>query len=177
MSVSLSLSAEVYLRLEKLAVGFDTPSDVIERLLNEHDAKGKDDMSGAASRPPRPIPVCHPPPEAPSERLYENREIQQRITAIAKTFTKQELDRLCDLQVSKKEFNLSFPLFVRVPSETNQTGIREALEDEKGYKRWTSKFRVVRDGYIYAVCTQWYARQDAYVKRWLEAHESRHETP
>ena len=165
MSVTLSLSPEVYFRLEKLAVGFDTPSNVIERLLDEHDA------NAAGSESSQPLPARSSSPKMPSERLFENSEIQRRIVAVAKTLPTHELDRLCDLKVSKELFSLSFPLFVRVPTPTNQARRREAIKDDKGYNRWTWKFSFERDGYAYAVCTQWFLKQDAYVQSWLEEHE------
>jgi hypothetical protein len=103
--------------------------------------------------------------------LFTNREIQHRIAAAAQSLSGQELEHLCDEQTSKALFALSFPLFIRVSARANQATKREAVKSKDGVSRWTWKFEFEKEGYVYAVCTQWYPKNDPYVQKWLEAHE------
>jgi len=165
MSPMIPVSDEIYSRLEGLAVGFDTPSSVIERLIHEHDKNIEESVGYDKNQ-------TIPKSEEPSEkRLFTNREIQQRIAATAQNLSAQELEYLCDDQISKELFALSFPLFIRVSAKANQATKREAVKTNDGVSRWTWKFGFEKEGYAYAVCTQWFLRNDLYVKKWLEAHE------
>lgn len=165
MSPMIPVSGEVYSRLEKLAVGFDTPSNVIERLLNEYDQNETKTGGYSIARE-----VNHMD-EVSTKRLFTNREIQQRIAAIASGLSTQELEHLCNERVSKELFGLSFPLFSRVSAKANQATKQAAVKSNDGVARWTWKFEFEKEGYAYAICTQWYAKNDSYVQKWLDAHE------
>lgn len=166
MSIKIQVSDEVYSRLGKLAIGFDTPSDVIERLLDER--QGKDtEADNLKSKQSQPVPV-----PVPGKRRFTNREIQQRISSVAKYLPIDELEQLCDKQVSKELFKLTYPLFKRLPSKVDQSTKQSAVY-KSGCCRWTWKFSFERDEYTYAVCTQWFAHNDKYVAEWLASHPVR----
>jgi len=42
-----------------------------------------------------------------------------------------------------------------------------AVKDEGGYNRWTWKYQFNKNGFAYAISTQWYDRNDEYVQKWL----------
>lgn len=104
-------------------------------------------------------------------RLYTNTEIQERISAVAKGLSDTDLDKLCKKDHSKSTFDISLPLFLRVPSHFTPAEKTEALKDAKGVNRWTWEFEFERNGFDYGITTQWYARNDAYVQRWLSKFE------
>lgn len=78
---------------------------------------------------------------------------------------------LCTKQGSKKEFKTSLPLFVKVRSTADPETKRKAVQSRDGVNRWTWKFEFVRNGFSYAICTQWGLRNDQLVRRWLDSHE------
>lgn len=165
MSPVIRVSDEVYARLEQHAVGFDNPSNVVERLLDFYDKKFSqpedltaDGVNGLSS-------------SMTTKRVFTNKEIQQRISAAARKLPTQELEQLCDERLSKKLFGISFPLFVRIPSKANQAMKRAAVKSSDGVSRWTWKFGFEKGEYAYAICTQWYAKNDPLVQKWLQAHE------
>ncbi len=153
----IRVTDELYQRLERHAVGFDSPSKVIERLLDE--------VEGVETPPSESTGSSH---TSTSSRLFTNKEIQQRIVEIARELPAQELEALCDSAVSKELFGISFPLFVRVSDKSNQATKRKAVKTPDGINRWTWKYEFSKDGYVYAICTQWYPKQDLYVKAWLD---------
>lgn len=102
-----------------------------------------------------------------NKRLYTNSEIQEKISIAAKGLSDTDLDRLCKKDHSKVTFDISAPLFLRVPSHFTVAEKADAVKDGKGVDRWTWEFEFERNGFIYAINTQWYARNDEYVQRWL----------
>lgn len=161
MAPTIEITKKVYTRLEKHVVGFDTPSNVISRLIDsfektEH-TKSSSPYKGTTRKK--------------DNRLFSNKEIQQRISSIAQSITKHELESLCDENTSKELFGISFPLFIKVPSTENQATKKQSVKSNDGVNRWSWKFEFVRDGFSYAICTQWYPKNDLLVQQWLNAHE------
>lgn len=161
----IRISENLYTRLSKYAQGFDNPSNVIERLL--------DLVEGVE---PRHIPECEPEPEVDETkergRLFNNQEIQERISAAARELNDAELAALCDKAKSKEIFDINYPLFVSVPVSSEKETKRNAVKDHTGMNRWSWKHSFERNGYVYAICTQWYERNDRHVKDWLQKHET-----
>ena len=106
-----------------------------------------------------------------TERPYTNTEIQEKISATAKNLSDAELDKLCKKDHSKSTFDINFPLFLRVPEHFTANEKSAAVKDKKDQDRWTWDYEFVRNGFIYAISTQWYARNDEFVQRWLRKHE------
>ena len=156
------ISEEVYSRLEQLAVGFDSPSSVIEKILDHYEKRSnKTDNEEHNLRPTSTV-------RETSSRLYSNSEIQQKIAAVARELPLEELEQLCTASASKELFGINFPLFVRVPELTNQAQKKKAIQIND-YSRWTWKYEFTRSGYSYAICTQWYSKSDSLVRKWLES--------
>ena len=156
------ISDEVYSRLEQLAVGFDSPSSVIERILDHYERRSnKADNEEHSLRPASTA-------RETSSRLYSNSEIQQKIATVARELPLEELEQLCTASVSKELFGINFPLFVRVPELTNQAQKKKAIQ-VNDYSRWTWKYEFTRNGFAYAICTQWYPKSDSLVQKWLES--------
>jgi 5-methylcytosine-specific restriction endonuclease McrA len=107
----------------------------------------------------------------PSGRSFTNSVIQQKISLIAKNLTYEELEQFCNKDNSKKSFDLDFPLFVQIPKDASIAEKNNALKDRHGRKRWTLKFEFEKNGYVFAITTQWYAKHDNKVKEWLSRHE------
>jgi hypothetical protein len=102
-------------------------------------------------------------------RLFSNREIQQQISDAARNLSSVELEKLCQEKESKAILGLGFPLFVKVPANSDQATKQAAIKWNK-INRWTWRFKFEKEGYAYAICTQWYQRQDALVQKWLQLH-------
>lgn len=158
----IRVNENLYQELEKLAVGFDTPTNVIERLVNFYHQNRKGDE----------LPPIDKPAESKAGRIYDNAEIQRLICHTAADLPPKELDQLCNQEYSKKELGLSFPLFVRVNEKASRLEKARAVKDDKGRNRWTWKYSFNRNGYDFAVCTQWYSKHDPLVRDWLKKHES-----
>ena len=154
----ISVSSDVYRRLENLAVGFDTPSDVISRLIDDCERR----MTKAVS-------VSPVRQQEPSLHGSENTEIQQRIVSVAKELHKAELERLCDPIHSKEVFNINFPLLKAVSTQSENKSKHAAIKD-KGVNRWTRKYEFIRDDTVYFICTQWFSWNDRKVNEWLALH-------
>lgn len=157
----ISVSDEVYSKLESLAVGFDSPSNVIERLIYQLEEEGKPDLASKHDLLNK----------LSKERLYTNKEIQEKISNIAKGLSSEDLELLCNEQKSKEIFGISFPLFIRIKSNSSNDVMRKAVKAPDGVSRWTWKFSFEKDGYVYAVCTQWYAKNDQAVFNWLKKYK------
>ncbi|RXJ50211.1 hypothetical protein [Gelidibacter gilvus] len=106
-----------------------------------------------------------------SQRIYSNTEIQEKIAVAVKNLSDADLDKFLKKSNSKAVFDISTPLFLKVPEHFTETEKANALKDEKGVIRWTWDFEFARNGFAYAINTQWYARNDAYVERWLQSLE------
>jgi phosphomevalonate kinase len=105
-----------------------------------------------------------------SKRIYTNREIQETIANVISKFSQSDLDKYCRQDYSKMVFDINFPLILKVPDYYTYTEKSEAVKDEGGMNRWTWKFEFRKNGYTYAITTQWYARHDEDVQRWLRKH-------
>jgi hypothetical protein len=165
MCPMIQLSNATYSRLEELATGFDTPSSVIERLIDQHGEKRLPENSDMTA------PRQNGATNKVSTRLFTNKEIQSRISEVAQGLSTEELDQLGLERASKELFNLSFPLFVTISTKATKEAKRAAVKSSDGVSRWTWKFEFERDGFLYAVCTQWYPKNDKSVQQWLESHE------
>lgn len=158
----IRISSETYSRLEKHAVGFDSPANVIDKMLDHYESK----------KPASSVNTLEPQMKTASsehrKRLYTNTEIQKKISAAAQSLPKGELESLCNKAESKNIFDINFPLFVKLPSASNQTSKRANVKTDDDVSRWTWKYEFERDGYIYAICTQWYPKSDALVRDWLK---------
>ena len=102
-----------------------------------------------------------------SKRLYTNRFIQEELASILKDLSEKELDKFCDADYSKTIFDNNYPLLVKVPSNYKYGDKMKAVKDHNGINRYTWKFEFQKNGYSYAMSTQWYDRNDEYVRRWL----------
>ena len=158
----VKISTGTYSRLEKHARGFDSPSNVIDRILDHYE--------GIESSPEEKASEIEMNSLSPERRmrLYTNKEIQQKISKAAQHLPLGELEGLCHKEKSKNVFGINFPLFVKLPATANQMSKRAAVKTGDDVNRWTWKYELERDGYIYAVCTQWYPKNDALVQDWLE---------
>jgi hypothetical protein len=107
-----------------------------------------------------------------SKRIYTNRYIQEELANILKGFSEIELDKFCDANYSKTIFDNNYPLLVRVPSNYTHSDKMNAIKDHNGINRWTWKFEFQKNGFSYAISTQWYDRNDEYVKRWLRKYSN-----
>jgi hypothetical protein len=100
-------------------------------------------------------------------RIYTNTEIQIKLSNKAQTMPQLELDKLCTSDYSKITLNNNYPLFVKVPENASIENRRKAITDLNGYNRWTWRHEFIRNGYSYAISTQWYPYNDEYVKAYL----------
>lgn len=106
-----------------------------------------------------------------SQRLYSNTDIQEKISIAVQNLPDADLDKFCKKSHSKTVFDISTPLLVKVPEHFTENEKENALKDEKGLVRWTWDYEFKRNGFIYAINTLWYARNDEFVQRWLQSVE------
>ena len=168
-TITIRIQSDVYSRLEKHAEGFNcTPTNVIEKLLNEYEGIQPTSQDQATEHQSGCIDEEQIDAGIKSNRLYSNKEIQKRISAVAKTLPTNELNKFCQEEFSKKTFGINFSLFVKVPTNTNRDSKRVAVKSNDGVSRWTWKFEFEKEGYVYAICTQWFAKNDPLVQKWLQ---------
>lgn len=91
-----------------------------------------------------------------SDRLYSNKEIQEKVSKILPKLPTAELEKFCQKEYSKSIFDLNFPLLLKVPAHFTLMDKRDAVKDHSGLNRWTWKYEYERDGFMYALSTQWY---------------------
>jgi hypothetical protein len=106
-----------------------------------------------------------------SNRIYSNKDIQEQVALAASKLPDAELSKLCNKDYSKSVFDINFPLFVKIPDYFTDEQRFNAVKDEGDINRWTWKFEFKRNGYSYAITTQWFARNDKYVQRWLSKYQ------
>ena len=164
----IRISEALHNRLAKHAQGFDSPARVIERLLDQVEgieAPSKDATAADSERGRVKTGAMG--------RLFNNQYIQRRIIQAARDVSDDELADLCDKGTSKDLFNINFPLFIRVPTNSTPKVKRDAVKDHNDMNRWTWKHSFERDGYEYAICTQWFEWNDQHVKAWLDKREAK----
>lgn len=161
----IRISQRLYDHLSKHAKGFDTPENVIERLLGQAEGIEPTGTQESESQP-------ESAEVNKRGRLFNNQEIQQRISAAARNLPDDELNTLCDKAASKELLNINFPLFIRVPMNSNTKVKRDVVKDHNDVNRWSWKHGFEHSGYDYAICTQWYDWNDQHVKAWLQKHEA-----
>jgi hypothetical protein len=101
-----------------------------------------------------------------NSRIYTNTEIQIKVSNALKNFNHLELDKLCDTDLSNEIFNLNFSLLIKLRKDFSKEKIEELIK-RNGLNRWTLKYPIEKNDSIYAITTQWYPRNDEFVKRWL----------
>lgn len=101
------------------------------------------------------------------DRIYNNTEIQELIVAKAIKFDNDELARYCREDYCKTKFDLNYSLFVKMPITSSQVELEASIKDHNGQNRWTWRYKFTVDNFVYAITTQWYDRNDEYVKKWL----------
>jgi predicted CopG family antitoxin len=164
MCPTIEVSDDVFYRLEKHVIGFDTPSNVINRLIDNYE-KTQPNTNNKEKKASNVESVL---------RIFSNKEIQQRISTIAETLPENELELLCEAQFSKDTFGISFPLFIKVNAIENQATKKNMVKTNDGVNRWTWKFEFIKSGFSYGICTQWYPKNDLAVKEWLDSHTVKH---
>lgn len=83
-----------------------------------------------------------------------------------------ELDKFCDKEYSKEIFNLNFSLLIKLSKDISDEKKSELIKLKlNGSNRWTLKYSIEKNNSIYAISTQWYQRNDEFVKRWLNKFE------
>lgn len=102
-----------------------------------------------------------------SQRIYSNTEIQEKISNTLKNLSDADLDKFCRKSHSKIVFDIKNPLLLKVPTHFTEAEKVNAVKDEKGVERWTWDYELERNGFLYAINTQWYSRNDVYVQGWL----------
>ncbi len=164
MSPTIEITKEIYSRLEKHVIGFDSPSSVIGRMIDNYENHHLSIPSVNNVKNESNVNANH-------SRIFTNKEIQQRLSSIAESLPESELEMLCNEKTSKEVFGISFPLFVKVIATANQTTKKEAVKASDGVNRWTWKFEFSKNGFSYAICTQWYPKNDRFVQQWLNSHK------
>lgn len=158
MCPKIEVSNEVFSQLESLAIGFDSPSNVIGRLISFYEKHGHESDIRSNQR------------QSSKPRKFTNREIQRRVSDVAKNLSEEELNKFTTYEYSNDVFGLSFPLFVTIAKTASDLEKRYAVTD-KGVPRWSWKFEFERGDKLFAICTQWYAKHDNLVEKWLLAQE------
>ena len=102
-----------------------------------------------------------------SNRIYTNTEIQIKLSNKLKEFEQSELEKFCELEYCKNLFKNNAPLLIKIPKDTPTERKKEIVRDGK-INRWTWKYEFKKGNFIYAISTQWYAKNDEYVKNWIE---------
>lgn len=160
MKKTIDVTDAVYSRLERLARGFDTPSDVIARLLDSFDA----------ASPSKSVPIETNGIEQSVKDKLDNSDIQMRISRVLSKMSPEKIDLFCDKNYSRDVFGINFPLLIKVPARSDHQTRREAVK-QKGVSRWTWKFSFEKNDFIYAICTQWFRWHDNSVRKWLRENE------
>ena len=101
------------------------------------------------------------------DRIYNNTEIQELIVEKAKKFDNEELTKYCREDYCKNKFDLNYPLFIKMPTSSSDEDFEAAIKDHNEQNRWTWRYKFVVGDIAYAITTQWYDRNDWYVKKWL----------
>jgi 5-methylcytosine-specific restriction endonuclease McrA len=104
-------------------------------------------------------------------RIYTNSDIQELISNELKMCDIDILADFCKEDYSKEVFGINFCLLKKIPSNLSKTEKDKYLKD-KGIKRWSLKYLVKRDGFDYALSTQWYSKNDILVKKWLNRNNT-----
>lgn len=161
MNKSIKVSKATYSRLEEHAIGFDTPENVIERLIDFYEEK-----SGL------PTTNKYLVPQTVSDVVYTNKDIQTKISQACKKLDDSEIDNLCTLGYSKEVFGINFPLLIRIPANSSSEVKKDSVKASDGVSRWTWKYQFQRADNIYAISTQWYRHHDRNVYEWLKKHNA-----
>jgi hypothetical protein len=156
-TIKIKVSSETYSRLKKHAEGFDVPENVIVKMLNYYEGITTTSAETSLNN------------IGNLSRLFSNKEIQEKISQAARKIPEDELNQLCNEQVSKEIFDIDFPLFIKCPKNMSKTAKRNVVKDELGRNRWTWKFEFERNGFLYAITTQWFQRHDIKVQEWLKS--------
>lgn len=108
-----------------------------------------------------------------TNRLYSNREIQEKIAFHVQKLPIEIIEKFCDKAYSKSIFDLNFPLLLKVSEHFTLAEKRAAVKDHTGLSRWTWKFEFEKGRFAYAITTQWYPWNDVFVEQWLKKHNKK----
>jgi len=167
MKRTIDIAESVYARLAKHAEGFDTPSDVITRLLDSFESAETSVRIAMEEQPPGIKPRVRPSNTA---EPLDNAQIQMRISRVLMRMSTEDLEPFCNKDYSKQVFGINFPLLVKVPITADAQARKDAVKD-KEVSRWTWKFSFNKGNFVYAICTNWYRSHDDKVKQWLKENE------
>jgi hypothetical protein len=142
MSQVIRISDKIYERLESLAKGFDTPGNVIERLLIIYDNQSKLGSDGSPGTSPN-IKI------ASLVKKYAEEIIKYCIK-------ENEIDKLKSKSYSKQAFGIHFPFCKEVDKNLN-----------KKLPRYWKKIFIVEER-RFVVTSEWYARNKNLFLNWLK---------
>jgi hypothetical protein len=54
-----------------------------------------------------------------------------------------------------------------MPASSSEEDFEASIKDHNEQSRWTWRYKFIVGDFAYAITTQWYVRNDEYVKRWL----------
>jgi hypothetical protein len=101
------------------------------------------------------------------DRIYNNTEIQELIVDKAKNFAEEELAKYCREEYCKTKLDLNYALFIKMPISSSEEELDASIKDHNEQSRWTWRYKFTVGNFAYAITTQWYDRNDEYVKKWL----------
>ena len=144
MSQVIRVSDTTYKRLESLAKGFDTPGNVIERLLIYYENHSKPGSGGPSGIPP-----------------IINKTIASLVKKYAEEIIKycikeNEIDKLKSKRYSKQAFGIYFPFCKEVDNKL----------DKKLPRYWKNIYIVEERRFV--VTSEWYARNKDLFLNWLK---------
>ncbi len=100
-------------------------------------------------------------------RIYTNTQIQIKLTNKLKQINQFDLEKYCEEEYCNRIFKINSALLLKIPKNTPIERKKEIVRDNS-VNRWTWKYEFSKGNFIYAVSTQWYRKNDQYVKDWLE---------
>ncbi len=124
MKRTIEIAEPVYARLASHAKGFDTPSDVIARLLDSFestetsvriaiDEKGEQ-LIGVKPRERLSVSAGPTTRESNTGEPLDNAQIQVRISRVLMRMSTEDIEQFCSKDYSKQVFGINFPLLVKV---------------------------------------------------------------
>ena len=100
-------------------------------------------------------------------RIYTNTEIQTKLSSKLKNFEQLDLEKFCNEKYCNNIFKINSPLLIKIPKDSPIERKKEIVRDNN-VNRWTWKYEFSKGDFIYAISTQWYEKNDLFVKEWLE---------
>lgn len=100
-----------------------------------------------------------------TSRMYSNSQIQKLISSILHNYSEDGIINYLNKTYCKEVFNINYPLLIKAPKSSNLEFKRNIVKD-KGKNRWSWKYSFQIGDFNYAICTQWYDRNDDYFTKW-----------